>query len=115
MSKIKITFAGGAGTATGSNFLLEAGKIKILIDCGLFQGEKVAENENRENFLFNPKDIDFLFVTHGHLDHVGRIPKLTKEGFVGQIISTEATKDIGELVLRNSVGILAKEAEREGE
>lgn len=114
MSKIKITFAGGAGTATGSNFLLEAGKIKILIDCGLFQGEKVAENENRENFLFNPKDIDFLFVTHGHLDHVGRIPKLTKEGFVGQIISTEATKDIGELVLRNSVGILAKEAEREG-
>jgi metallo-beta-lactamase family protein len=114
MSKIKITFAGGAGTATGSNFLLEAGKIKILIDCGLFQGEKLAEDENRENFLYNPKDIDFLFITHGHLDHVGRIPKLAKEGFSGQIISTEATKDIGELVLRDSVGILGKEAEREG-
>ena len=114
MSKIKITFAGGAGTATGSNFLLEAGKIKILIDCGLFQGEKLAEDENRENFLYNPKEIDFVFITHGHLDHVGRLPKLAKEGFVGQIISTEATKDIGELVLRDSVGILGKEAERGG-
>lgn len=114
MSKIKITFAGGAGTATGSNFLLEVGKVKILIDCGLFQGEKLAEDENRENFSYNPKDIDFLFITHGHLDHVGRIPKLAKEGFNGQIISTEATKDIGELVLRDSVGILGKEAERAG-
>ncbi|MEI6352729.1 MAG: MBL fold metallo-hydrolase [Candidatus Nomurabacteria bacterium] len=114
MSKIKITFAGGAGTATGSNFLLEVGNKKILIDCGLFQGEKLAENENRENFSYSPKNIDFLFITHGHLDHVGRIPKLTKEGFEGTIYSTDATHDIGELVLRDSVGILTREAQREG-
>lgn len=114
MSKVKINFAGGAGTATGSNFLLEVGKIKILVDCGLYQGEKIAEMENRENFPFDPKSVDFLFITHGHLDHVGRIPKLVKEGFIGTIYSTPATKDIGELVLRDSVGILTKEATRDG-
>lgn len=114
MSKVKIKFAGGAGTATGSNFLLEVGKLKILIDCGLYQGEKIAEEENRGNFPFDPKSIDFLFITHGHLDHVGRIPKLAKEGFVGTIYSTPATKDIAELVLKDSVGLLTKEATREG-
>ncbi len=114
MSKIKINFAGGPGTATGSNFLLEVGRKKILVDCGLFQGEKIAENENRENFSYYPKDVSFLFITHGHLDHVGRIPKLVKEGFSGTIYSTEATHDIGELVLRDSVGLLAREAQREG-
>ena len=113
MSKIKITFAGGAGTATGSNFLLEVGKRKILIDCGLYQGEKVGEDSNREDFIFNPKSIDFLFITHSHLDHVGRIPKLVKEGFTGMIYSTPATKDIGELILKDSVGILTKEAQYE--
>lgn len=114
MSKVKLNFAGGAGTATGSNFLLEVGKIKILIDCGLYQGEKLAEEENRENFPFDPRSIDFLFITHGHLDHVGRIPKLAKEGFSGTIYSTPATKDIGELVMKDSVGLLTKEATREG-
>ncbi|MDQ1281773.1 MAG: metallo-beta-lactamase family protein, partial [Patescibacteria group bacterium] len=114
MSKIKLNFAGGAGTATGSNFLLEVGKIKILIDCGLYQGEKIAEAENRNNFPYDPKSIDFLFITHGHLDHVGRIPKLAKEGFSGTIYSTPATKDIGELVMKDSVGLLAKESKRDG-
>lgn len=114
MSKIKINFAGGAGTATGSNFLLEVGKIKILIDCGLYQGEKIAEEENRGPFPYDTKSIDFLFITHGHLDHVGRIPKLVKDGFTGTIYSTPATKDIGELVLKDSVGLLGREATREG-
>ncbi|MEA4910850.1 Ribonuclease [bioreactor metagenome] len=114
MAKIKIQFAGGAGTPTGSNFILKVGKRTIMVDCGLFQGEKVADDINREPFLFNPKDIDVLFVTHGHLDHVGRIPKLVKEGFEGVIVSTSGTKDIGEYVLRDSLGILTKEAEREG-
>lgn len=113
MSKIKIKFAGGAGTATGSNFILQIGKLNIMIDCGLYQGEKVSEDINRENFSYNPKNIDVLFITHGHLDHVGRIPKLVKEGFEGVIISTPPTKDIGELVLRDSVGILTKEAARD--
>ncbi len=114
MSKVKLNFAGGAGTATGSNFLLEVGKIKILIDCGLYQGEKIAEAENRNNFPYDPSSIDFLFITHGHLDHVGRIPKLAKEGFSGTIYSTPATKDIGELVMKDSVGLLAKESKRDG-
>ncbi len=114
MSKIKIQFAGGANTATGSNFLLEIGKLKILIDCGLYQGEKIAEESNREDFIYNPKDIDILFVTHGHLDHVGRIPKLVRDGFNGIIMSTPATRDIGELVMRDSLGVLSKEAQREG-
>lgn len=114
MAKVKIKFAGGANTATGSNFLLEVGRVKILIDCGLYQGEKMAEDINRENFTYNPKDINVLFVTHAHLDHVGRIPKLVKEGFSGIILSTPATRDIAELVLRDSVGILTKEATREG-
>jgi metallo-beta-lactamase family protein len=114
MSKVKLNFAGGAGTATGSNFLLEVGKIKILIDCGLYQGEKIAEAENRNNFPYDPNSIDFLFITHGHLDHVGRIPKLAKEGFSGTIYSTPATKDIGELVLKDSVGLLAKESKKDG-
>lgn len=114
MSKVKLNFAGGAGTATGSNFLLEVGKIKILVDCGLYQGEKLAEVENRDPFPYDPSSVDFLFITHGHLDHVGRIPKLAKEGFNGTIYSTPATKDIGELVLKDSVGLLKKESEREG-
>ncbi len=114
MSKIKIKFAGGTNTPTGSNFLLEIGKAKILVDCGLYQGEKMAEDVNRENFPYNPKDIDILFITHGHLDHVGRIPKLVKEGFNGVIVSTPATRDIAELILRDSVNILTKEAEKDG-
>ena len=114
MSKVKLNFAGGAGTATGSNFLLEVGKIKILVDCGLYQGEKIAEAENRDPFSYDTTSIDFLFITHGHLDHVGRIPKLAKEGFGGTIYSTPATKDIGELVLKDSVGLLTREATREG-
>lgn len=114
MSKIRIYFAGGAGTATGSNFILQVGKLNMMIDCGLFQGEKMAEDSNRENFSYDPKKIDVLFITHGHLDHVGRIPKLVKEGFNGVIVSTPATRDIGELVLRDSVGILTKEAQRYG-
>lgn len=114
MSKIKIKFAGGTGTATGSNFILQIGKLNIMIDCGLYQGEKVSEDINRESFSYSPQNIDVLFITHGHLDHVGRIPKLVREGFDGVIISTPPTKDIGELVLRDSLGILTKEAARDG-
>jgi metallo-beta-lactamase family protein len=114
MSTFKITFAGGAQMPTGSNFLVEFGGKKILIDCGLVQGEKWSIPINRESFTYNPAEIDVLFVTHAHLDHVGRIPRLVRDGFKGTIVSTEPTRDMAELIMLDSMGILGKEAAQEG-
>ncbi len=110
MSTFKITFAGGAEMPTGSNSLVEFGGKKILIDCGLVQGEKYTLPTNSEPFTYDPKSIDALFVTHGHLDHVGRIPRLVRDGFRGTIISTAPTREIGELIMLDSMGVLGKEA-----
>ena len=73
---MEITFLGAAKTVTGSNFLLDAAGRKILIDCGLHQGKVTEERDNYEEFGYNVKDIDFLLLTHAHIDHSGRIPKL---------------------------------------
>lgn len=116
--KLKITFYGGAGTVTGANFLLEdvAGETKMLFDCGLMQGEKIHNKETVGcAFPYDPREIDFLFVSHAHLDHIGRIPNLIKAGFKGKIYSTPPTKDISELMLIDSISILAKEAKDTGE
>lgn len=108
-------FATGVGTVTGSNFLLQAPNgANILIDCGLVQGEHVAMAVNREPFSYDPSSIQTLLVTHAHLDHVGRIPKLVKEGFHGTIYSTPQTRDLAELILNDAVGILAEEARHDG-
>lgn len=112
--KVAITFFGGVGTPTGANYLLEKGNTKLLIDCGLFQGSKIGADENREPFSYNPSSIEYLIVTHAHLDHVGRIPKLIKEGFRGKIISTPPTKEIAEHVMRDSMRVLEKEAKKHG-
>jgi metallo-beta-lactamase family protein len=114
MSKIKITFAGGAKTPTGSNFILEVGGKKLLVDCGLYQGPKLSTPSNRDDFTYDPKSIDALFVTHAHLDHVGRIPKLVRDGFSGPIYSTGPTRDIGELIMFDSMSILNRESKHEG-
>ncbi len=115
----RITFYGGARGVTGSNYLLEtaprsdSGKgTRILIDCGFFQGSKISEDKNEEPFPYDVSTIDALFVTHGHLDHVGRIPKLVKDGFRGKIFSTPPTRDFGRLILVDSVGVMRKEARR---
>ncbi|MBI4136281.1 MAG: MBL fold metallo-hydrolase [Candidatus Vogelbacteria bacterium] len=108
--KTSITFHGGAGTVTGANFLFETPGGKFLIDCGLFQGGKIVEDKNREPFPYDPASIDALFVTHAHLDHIGRIPKLVREGFRGVIYSTPPTCDIAELILSDSLGVMEKEA-----
>jgi len=115
MSQLKITFVGGAGQVTGSSFLLESpfGE-KILVDCGLNQGGKIFEEENEKAFPFKPSELMAVFVTHAHLDHVGRIPKLVKDGFKGRIISTAPTRDIAELSLLDSMGVMEKEARRYG-
>jgi metallo-beta-lactamase family protein len=115
MSKVKITFAGGAQSPTGSNFLLEYGNRKILVDCGLSQGSKIADDLNRADFIYDAKTVDLLVVTHAHLDHVGRIPKLMSAGFTGPIYSTIPTRDMGELIMIDSLGVLTKEAEKHGQ
>ena len=113
MSTFKITFATGAQMVTGSNFLVEFGGKKILIDCGLVQGEKYSSPINHEPFIYDVTTIDTLFVTHGHLDHVGRIPKLVRDGFRGHIVSTPPTREMAELIMLDSMGILAQEAKHE--
>lgn len=103
MNKSILTCYGGTGSATGANFLLETGGKKILIDCGLFQG--VIERDNLEKFDYDPAAIDYLFVTHAHEDHIGRIPKLVQAGFQGEIYSTQETRDIAELMLPDAAKI----------
>ena len=110
LGQTSITFHGGAGTVTGANFLFETSGGQFLIDCGLFQGGKIVEDKNREPFPYDPASIDALFVTHAHLDHIGRIPKLVREGFRGVIYSTPPTRDIAELILTDSLGVMEKEA-----
>lgn len=113
MSTFKITFAGGAQMPTGSNFLVELGGKKLLIDCGLVQGEKYSLPINKEPFSYDTASVDALIVTHSHLDHVGRIPRLVHQGFKGVIMSTEPTREMGELIMLDSMGVLGKEAAHE--
>lgn len=107
-------FLGGAGSVTGANFMLESEDTKILIDCGLFQGCDFCEDSNYKPFAFDPKEINVLLVTHAHIDHIGRIPKLVKEGFKGKIISTEATKGLAEHLLLDSMELLQHDARMKG-
>ncbi|MEX2029155.1 MAG: MBL fold metallo-hydrolase [Candidatus Paceibacterota bacterium] len=106
--KVKVTFCGGTGSVTGANFLLEIENKKILVDCGLVQGSKLADNINWDPFLYDSKDIDILFITHAHVDHIGRIPKLIHEGFRGKIYSTKPTQALAGLMLEDTAGILSK-------
>lgn len=106
----KVTFYGGTGSVTGANFLLEIDGKKILVDCGLTQGD-VPDNINWDPFPYDPKSIDILFITHAHVDHLGRIPKLIHEGFRGKIYSTEPTKGLATPMLEDTAGILSKNTE----
>ena len=110
MSTTKLGFYGAAGEVTGSNHMLDGGGAKILIDCGFFQGVKVCDDKNNNPFAYDPSTIDALFVTHAHLDHVGRIPKLMNEGFKGKIYSTPPTREIAKLMLEDTVRIIDREA-----
>lgn len=110
---MKLTFCGGVGEVTGSNYLLESGGTKIMVDCGLHQGSHYAERQNFEPFSYNPSEISAVFITHSHLDHTGRLPSLVRRGFKGTVYSTAATKDFAELMLLDSEHLLEQESERE--
>src|SRR3989344_5191088 len=107
-----ITFYGGARMVTGANYLLEHEGTRILIDCGLHQGSNFCEKHNWEPFPYDPKEITVVLVTHAHIDHTGRLPKLYKDGFRGSVYSTAPTRDAAEFLLADSDHLLAQEAER---
>lgn len=108
---MKIRFLGGAGTVTGSKTLVETNGIRILIDCGMFQGVKTLRELNWEPLPVLPSSIDFVLLTHGHLDHCGWLPRLVRDGFKGKIYCTAPTKDVTKLILLDSAKIQEEEAE----
>lgn len=109
---MKIKFIGGAGTVTGSKTLIESNGIRILIDCGQFQGIKPLRELNWEPLPVLPSTIDFVLLTHGHLDHCGWLPRLVNQGFKGKIFCTSPTKDISKLILLDSAKIQEEEANK---
>lgn len=111
---LRLGFYGGAGKVTGSNFLIESARAKVLVDCGIEQGTDFCQECVYGPFPYDVTSIHALVLTHAHLDHVGRIPKLVRDGFRGKFYMTPPTKDLAELILRDSVGILGQEAKRLG-
>ena len=108
---MKITYLGAARTVTGSNFLVEAAGKKFLVDCGMYQGKITEELENSDPFIYDVSEIDFMLLTHAHIDHSGRIPKLYNEGFKGPVYATKATCDLCEIMLPDSGHIQEVEIE----
>jgi metallo-beta-lactamase family protein len=114
--KMKLTFEAGVTTVTGANFLLETmpeggeAPVRLLIDCGMEQGDRDSEVNNRKPFAYDVTNIDYLFVTHAHIDHIGLIPKLVKAGFKGKIFSTVETHKMVPIMFEDSVKLLSHEA-----
>lgn len=106
-----LTFLGGAGTVTGSKYLLDADGSRILIDCGLFQGLSTLRRRNWQQLPFSPRDIDAVVVTHAHLDHSGYLPVLARHGWRGPIYCSDETAQLAEIVLTDSAHLLQEEAE----
>lgn len=108
-----LTFLGATGQVTGSCYLLETGSSRLLLDCGLFQGSKETEQQNEVDFPFDPADIDAVVLSHAHLDHCGRLPKLVKDGFKGKVFLTEASFSLLELMLTDAVHLQLRDTEWE--
>lgn len=109
---MKITFNGAAKTVTGSCHLIETDNVKFLLDCGLFQGKEKVEELNRK-FSFKPQEVDFVILSHGHLDHCGRLPFLVKKGFRGKIYATKGTIDIARLILMDAAQVMEENLKTE--
>jgi metallo-beta-lactamase family protein len=112
MQDIKIHFLGAAKTVTGSKFLIETPLKNIMIDCGMFQGLKELREHNWADLPINVPSVDLVLLTHGHLDHIGYLPRLVKQGYHGPIIGTAPTLSIAEIILRDSAKIHEEEAEK---
>jgi metallo-beta-lactamase family protein len=110
---MNITFCGASKIVTGSCFLVEAGGQKVLIDCGMFQGSKDINRLNYEPFRFKPSDVALALLTHAHIDHSGLLPRLVKEGFRGEILTTPATADLCAIMLEDSARIQEMDTEHE--
>lgn len=108
-----LSFLGAAREVTGSCFLVEGADVRFLVDCGMVQGGRKASERNRAPFAFDPKSIDFVLLTHAHIDHSGLLPKLTREGFSGPIYTTDATADLLDIMLPDSAHIQEYETERD--
>ncbi len=108
-----LTFLGATGQVTGSCYLLETDHKRVLLDCGLFQGSKETEQQNHADFPFDPASIDAVVLSHAHLDHCGRLPKLVKDGFKGAVYLTEASFPLLELLLKDAVHLQQRDLEWE--
>ncbi|MBU1164215.1 MBL fold metallo-hydrolase [Patescibacteria group bacterium] len=107
---MKISFHGACSEVTGSCHLVDTGKVRFLVDCGMFQGHKYGEEQNYSDFGFNPKTVDFVILTHAHVDHCGRLPKLFKDGFSGPIYATQPTRDFVQIILDDAAKLVGEEA-----
>ncbi|MBL7662406.1 MBL fold metallo-hydrolase, partial [bacterium] len=110
MSAIRITFLGAAGTVTGSKYLIEYEKKKLLVDCGLFQGHKDLRLRNWRKLPVTPSEIDAVILTHAHIDHTGYLPRLVKDGFKGPIYGTPATIEFTKILLLDSAHLQEEDA-----
>jgi len=108
---MKLTFLGAAGEVTGSSYLVETDDVRFLVDCGMFQGGQEADKKNRTAFKYDPKTIDFVVLTHAHIDHSGLLPRLSAWGFRGPVYCTTATADLLQVMLKDSAYIQEKEVE----
>ena len=107
---VRVRFLGAAKTVTGSKYLLEIGDFRLLVDCGLFQGVKELRQRNWNDFPQDPDDVDGVIITHSHIDHIGYLPRLFRQGFKGPVYCTETTMDLMQIMLRDSAKIQEEEA-----
>ena len=107
---VKISFHGAVRTTTGSQHLLEVNGKRLLLDCGLYQGKRQESIERNQNFPFEPASVDAVILSHAHIDHLGNLPNLYKQGFEGNVYCTFATRDLAAIMLDDSAEIQVADA-----